>query len=56
MVAVPGLMEQPQGELKVIFESWAEGEDSELIKTAAWWEKLLKNERKGRLQYRNKRS
>ena len=44
MIAVPGLKEQPQGELKQLFETWAEGDDSELFKTAGWWEKLLKNE------------
>jgi hypothetical protein len=39
-----GLKEQPQGELKQLFERWAEGDDSELFKTAVWWEKLLKDE------------
>ena len=48
MIAVPGLKEQPQGELKQLFETWAEGDDSELFKTAAWWEKLLKDECKDR--------
>ena len=47
MIAVPGLKEQPQGELKQLFETWAEGDDAELFKTAAWWEKLLKDECKG---------
>ncbi len=32
MIAVPGVKEQPRGELKQLF------------KTAAWWEELLKNE------------
>ena len=31
-------------ELKQLFETWAEGDDSELFKTAEWWEKLLKDE------------
>ena len=44
MIAVPGLREQPQGQMKQLFETWAEGDDSELFKTAAWWEKLLKDE------------
>ncbi len=48
LIAVPGLKEQPQGELKQLFETWAEGDDSALFKTAAWWEKLLKDECKDR--------
>lgn len=44
MIAVPGLKEQPQGDLKQLFETWAEGDDAQLFKTAAWWEGLLKNE------------
>ncbi len=44
MIAVPGLREQPQGDLKQLFETWAEGDDSQLFKTASWWEKLLKDE------------
>ena len=44
MIAVPGLKEEPQGELKEIFETWAEGDDSLLFKTAAWWEELLNKE------------
>ncbi|MBR3105891.1 MAG: methyltransferase domain-containing protein [Clostridia bacterium] len=44
MIAIPGLKEQPQGELKQLFETWAEGDDSQLFKSAAWWEALLKDE------------
>lgn len=44
MIAVPGLREQPQGDLKQLFETWAEGEDSGLFKTASWWENLLTGE------------
>ena len=44
MIAVPGLKERPQGDLKRLFETWAEGDDSQLFKTASWWENLLKNE------------
>ena len=44
MIAIPGLKAQPQGELKKLFETWAEGDDSLLFKTAEWWEKLLKKE------------
>ncbi len=39
-----GLKEQPQGELKQLFETRAEGDDSELFKTRAWWEDLLKKD------------
>ena len=48
MIAVPGLKEEPRGEIKQLFETWAEGDDAELFKTAAWWEKLLKDECQGR--------
>ncbi len=44
MIVVPGLREQPHGELKQLFEAWAEGDDSQLFKTASWWENLLKDE------------
>ena len=44
MIAVPGLKIQPQGETKKLFEVWAEGDDSELFKTAAWWKDLLTKE------------
>ncbi|MBO4298632.1 MAG: methyltransferase domain-containing protein [Clostridia bacterium] len=44
MIAVPGLKEQPQGEMKRLFETWAEGDDAQLFRTAAWWEELLKGE------------
>ena len=44
MIAVPGLKEQPQGDMKQLFETWAEGDDAQLFKTAAWWEELLKTE------------
>lgn len=44
MIAIPGLKEQPQGELKQLFETWAEGDDAQLFKIAAWWEALLKDE------------
>ena len=38
MIAVPGLREPPRGDLKRLFEAWAEGDDAQLFKTAAWWE------------------
>ena len=41
MIAIPGLKEQPRGEIKQLFETWAEGDDSELFRTAEWWEDLL---------------
>ena len=44
MIAIPGIKEEPQGELKEIFTTWAEGDDSELFKTVSWWENLLKKE------------
>ena len=44
MIAVPGLKEKPEGNLKQLFETWAEGDDAQLFKTAAWWEELMKNE------------
>ena len=44
LIAVPGLKVQPQGELKQLFETWAEGDDHELFRTAAWWKKLLGDE------------
>ncbi len=44
MIAVPGLKEEPRGEMKELFTTWAEGDDSELFRTAAWWENLLKEE------------
>lgn len=44
MIAIPGLKTEPEGDLKDIFETWAEGDDSQLFKTAAWWEALLKKE------------
>ena len=44
MIAIPGLKKEPEGELKTIFETWAEGDDSQLFKTVAWWKNLLKKE------------
>lgn len=44
MIAIPGLKERPQGEIKQLFETWAEGDDSELFKTAEWWSDLLNKE------------
>lgn len=41
MIAVPGLKEEPKSRLKEIFCEWAEGDDSNLFKTAKWWENLL---------------
>ena len=42
MIAIPGLKTHPQGEMKELFEAWAEGDDSLTFKSAAWWEELLK--------------
>ena len=44
MIAIPGLKEYPQGELKELFTTWAEGDDAELFQTVGWWETLLKEE------------
>ena len=44
MIAIPGLKEEPTGDLKELFTTWAEGDDAELFQTVAWWETLLKEE------------
>ena len=44
MIVVPGLKEQPKGDLKQLFETWAEGDDARLFQTPGWWEELLKKE------------
>ena len=44
MIAVPGLREEPRGEMRTLFETWAEGDDSLCFKTAGWWKKLLEKE------------
>ena len=44
MIAVPGLREEPQGELRTLFETWAEGDDALCFKTVSWWKELLEKE------------
>jgi len=44
MIAIPGLKEYPEGEMKELFTTWAEGDDADLFQTADWWENLLKEE------------
>ena len=44
LIAIPGLKDYPEGELKVLFTTWADGGDWELFQTADWWEALLKDE------------
>ena len=44
MIAVPGLREKPQGEMRTLFETWAEGDDSLCFKTVGWWKSLLEKE------------
>ena len=44
MIAVPGLKEEPQGEMKELFETWAEGDDALTFKTVRWWKELLEEE------------
>ena len=48
MIAVPGLREEPQGEMRTLFETWAEGGDSLCFKTVGWWKELLEKECGGR--------
>ena len=44
MIAVPGLREEPQGEMRALFETWAEGGDSLCFKTVDWWKSILEKE------------
>ena len=44
MIAVPGLRAEPQGEMRALFETWAEGDDSLCFKTAGWWKNMLEKE------------
>ncbi len=44
MIVMPGIKQEPEGELKKLFCEWAEGDDSELFKTAEWWRNLLTEE------------
>ncbi len=44
MIAIPGLKEYPEGDVKELFKTWADGGDWELFQTADWWETLLKEE------------
>ena len=44
MIVVPGLKEEPTGDLNDLFHTWAEGDDADLFKTAAWWQNLLQEE------------
>ena len=44
MIAVPGLREEPRGELRGLFETWAEGDDALCFKTVNWWKSLLEKE------------
>ena len=48
MIVVPGLREEPQGNLRDLFETWAEGDDALCFKTVSWWQSLLEKECKGR--------
>ena len=48
MIAVPGLREEPQGELRTLFETWAEGDDALCFKTVSWWKSTLEKECAGR--------
>lgn len=44
MIAIPGLKEEPQGDMKKLFCAWAEGNDANLFKTIGWWKNLLVQE------------
>ena len=44
MIAVPGLRAEPQGEMRTLFETWAEGDDALCFRTVDWWKNLLKKE------------
>ena len=44
LIAVPGLKEEPRGELRTLLETWAEGDDSLCFKTVRWWKELLEKE------------
>ena len=44
MIAIPGIKEEPKGEIKEIFNTWVKGDDANLFKTTKWWENLLKKE------------
>ena len=44
LIAVPGLKEKPEGELRTLFENWAEGDDALSFRTADWWKALLEKE------------
>ena len=44
MIAVPGLREEPRGETRELFETWAEGDDALCFQTVDWWKTLLEKE------------
>lgn len=44
MIVVPGLKREPEGELRELFRTWAEGDDAGLFKTVSWWQELLQRE------------
>lgn len=44
LIVVPGLKQEPEGELRALFRTWAEGDDAELFRTCAWWQEMLERE------------
>lgn len=44
MIAVPGLKEEPEGDMKELFGTWAEGDDALCFRTVQWWRELLEEE------------
>ena len=44
LIAVPGLREEPRGEMRALFETWAEGDDALCFRTVSWWKEMLEKE------------
>ena len=44
LIAVPGLREEPRGEMRALFETWAEGDDALCFRTVSWWKEMLEEE------------
>ena len=44
MIAVPGLRKEPEGDMRALFETWAEGDDALCFRTAGWWKSMLEKE------------
>lgn len=44
LIVVPGLKEEPRGDMEEVFHAWAEGDDAGLFQTCAWWQQHLERE------------